>query len=191
GTPDRHVGDRDQRLARGRCRGTGLDGRVVVAAAGGQQRDPDTGEGRTAEGTTARQADRGTSGLAHARILSWVGSAGLGGGGPARRGLLRRARGLLLHSPLGRLLRGLLGGLLGGLAGGGAGPEQRGQEPAGVAGRVGRDLLGSARRHDLAALVAALGPHVDDVVGGLGHGEVMLDHQNGVSVWGPYWKRVV
>ena len=46
---------------------------------------------------------------------------------------------------------------------------------------VGRDLLGRAGRDDEAALVAALGTEIDDVIGGLDHVEVVLDHEDGVA----------
>ena len=43
-----------------------------------------------------------------------------------------------------------------------------------------RDLFRRARDHDLAAGMAALGPEIDDVVGGLDHVHVMLDQEHGV-----------
>src|SRR5205807_3514095 len=48
------------------------------------------------------------------------------------------------------------------------------------AGRLG-DRLGRTFGDDLAALLAALGPEVDDVVGRLDHVEVVLDDQHGVA----------
>ena len=59
--------------------------------------------------------------------------------------------------------------------------EHLSQEQAGV--RVGgcRDFLGRALGHDLAASVAALWPEIDDMVGGLDHVEVVLDHDDGVA----------
>ena len=43
------------------------------------------------------------------------------------------------------------------------------------------DRLGRPLGDDLTALLAALGPEVDDVVGLLDHVEVMLDHQHRVA----------
>jgi hypothetical protein len=59
--------------------------------------------------------------------------------------------------------------------------HELGEEPAG--GRPGRagDLLRRARRHERAALVAALRPHVDDPVGGLDDVEVVLNHHDAVA----------
>jgi hypothetical protein len=45
-----------------------------------------------------------------------------------------------------------------------------------------RDLLGRAPGHQAAALLAALGAHVDHAVGGLDHVEVVLDHHDGVAL---------
>src|SRR5579884_2645278 len=59
--------------------------------------------------------------------------------------------------------------------------EHAPQVGAGVRGRVRRDLLRRAGRHDRAAAVAALGAEVDHVVGGLDHVEVVLDDQHGVA----------
>ena len=55
------------------------------------------------------------------------------------------------------------------------------QEPPRV--RLGnrRDLLRRARREHSAAPLPALGAEVDDVVGGLDHVEVVLDHDDGVA----------
>src|SRR3954452_9113442 len=57
-----------------------------------------------------------------------------------------------------------------------------GQEAPGVRLRHRGDLLRRAGGHDLAALLAALGPEVDDAVGGLDHVEVVLDHDDRVAL---------
>src|SRR3984893_2553041 len=65
--------------------------------------------------------------------------------------------------------------------GGGAMTEDLAQELPGVGIRRHGDFLGRALGHDLTAAVAALGSEVDDIVGGLDHVEVVLDHDDGVA----------
>src|SRR5688572_8832460 len=60
--------------------------------------------------------------------------------------------------------------------------QQRCQELAGVGGVGLRHGLGGALDDHRAAAVAALGPEVDDPVGGLDHVEVVLDDQHGVAL---------
>ena len=47
-----------------------------------------------------------------------------------------------------------------------------------------RDLLGRTLGNDAAAAVAALGAHVDDVIGAFDHVEVMFDDDDGVATLG-------
>src|SRR5882757_7068740 len=56
-----------------------------------------------------------------------------------------------------------------------------GEEAAGVGAGDGGDLLGRAVGDDAAAAFAALGPHVEDVVGVADDVEVMLDDDDGVA----------
>ena len=58
---------------------------------------------------------------------------------------------------------------------------QKLQELAGIASFHLRYFLGRTLGHDGAAAVAALGAQVDDVIGGLDHVQVMLDHQHRVA----------
>src|SRR5580704_770513 len=53
--------------------------------------------------------------------------------------------------------------------------ESAGKKFAGMRLRVTRDLFWRARRDDLAALIAALGPQVDEPVGGFDDVEIVLD----------------
>ena len=48
-------------------------------------------------------------------------------------------------------------------------------------GRLGGDLLGGAGGDHHAALLSALGPHVDEAVGALDDVEVVLDHDDAVA----------
>ena len=62
------------------------------------------------------------------------------------------------------------------------GRDERGQELAGVGAGRARDLLGRALGDDQAALLPALGAHVDEAVGGLDDVEVVLDDHDGVAL---------
>jgi hypothetical protein len=55
------------------------------------------------------------------------------------------------------------------------------QEATGVGGLARGHLLRGTRHHDLPAGVTAFGAKVNDVVSGLDHVHVMLDHQHGVT----------
>src|SRR5436305_1587306 len=55
------------------------------------------------------------------------------------------------------------------------------KEAAGVGARLRRHLLGAAEGDDLAALLTALRPEVENAIGGLDHVEVVLDHHDGVA----------
>src|SRR5215831_3748654 len=55
------------------------------------------------------------------------------------------------------------------------------QIPAGVARLDQGHLLGRAGRDDVAAAVAALGPEIDDPIGGLDDFEIVLDDEHGVA----------
>jgi len=59
--------------------------------------------------------------------------------------------------------------------------EQRSEGAAGVAHGVLGHLLGRPLGDDIAALLAALGPEVDHVIGGLDHVRVVLDDDHGVA----------
>src|SRR4051812_28490525 len=54
--------------------------------------------------------------------------------------------------------------------------EHRRQEPSGVRVLYTRHLLGRTGRNDLAAILPTLRAKVDQVVGGLDHVQVVLDH---------------
>src|SRR5207244_5950635 len=59
--------------------------------------------------------------------------------------------------------------------------QQVGEEAAGMGRGQAGHLLRRPRGHDLPARVTAVGPHVDHVVRGLDHVEVVLDDDHGVA----------
>src|SRR5437588_1214830 len=67
-----------------------------------------------------------------------------------------------------------------GARGGGCGKDLR-EEAPGVRGGLGGDLLGGTAGDDEAALLPALGSHVDNAVGGLDDVEVVLDDNDAVT----------
>src|SRR5690606_39751666 len=60
--------------------------------------------------------------------------------------------------------------------------KQRAQEAAGPGVVQGGDVFGRSGGDDGTAPMAALGPEVDDPVGGLDHVQVVLDHHHRVAV---------
>src|SRR5260370_4124379 len=64
---------------------------------------------------------------------------------------------------------------------GGAIAKDLAQELPGVGAGGHGDFLGSSLRHRLSATVAAFGTQIDDVVGGLDHFEIVLDHDYRVA----------